>query len=248
MALRRENNISPEENLLRLIEKPAGVGETPFQDGDLTIVLGKQKGVSPKVIINWLLAFPVIILGLGKGISLKTVNRFCLVMITVLLGYAVWGAVSAETPVIKEPDIRKSNVDDMTEQPDISNYHSEVDKRDIFMDMYKPPVVEPVKISPVVSPVIVPPTVAEAKLAMAEVVKNLKLVGIIWDPQSVASGLVLIDNGSDVLCLARGDTLKTNVEQSGAMRNINIEIKEISKDKVTLRYENEEEMLMLTDK
>ena len=32
------------------------------------------------------------------------------------------------------------------------------------------------------------------------------------------------------------------------MRNVNIEIKEISKDKVILRYENEEGMLLLTDK
>ena len=245
MALRREDNITPEENLLRLIEKPAGVGETPSQDGGPTILLGRKRVSGPKIIINRLLAFPVIILGLGKRISLKTVNQFCLVMIAVLLGYAVWGAVSAEMPVVQAPDIRKINVEDMTKQPDIETIYPEIDKRDIFMDMYKPPAVEPPKVS---TSTTTQTTAAEAKPAMAEVLKNLKLVGIIWDPQSVTSGLILIDNGSDVLCLARGDTFKTNIEQSGAMRNVNIEIKEISKDKVTLRYGNEEETLILTDK
>ncbi len=247
MALSREDNITPEEHLLRLIEKPAGVGETPSQDGGLTIVLGRKKGFSPKIIINGLLTFPVIILGLGKNISLKTVNRFCLVMITVLLGYAVWSVVSAETPALNEPDIKKPDIDKVEEQPDISKYIDEVDKRDIFMDMYKPPVVEPVKTFPS-GPTTVLPAVPEVKPALSEVLKNLKLVGIIWEPQSVTSGLVLIDNGSDVLCLARGDTFRINVEQAGNMRNVSIEIKEISKDKVTLRYENEEGILMLTDK
>ena len=247
MALSRQDNITPEEHLLRLIEKPAGLEETPLEDSGLTVVLGRKRGFSPKVIVNGLLILPALILGLGKKVSLKTANRFCLGMIVVLLGYAVWGAVSAETPVIKDPDIRESDIKDMTEQPDISNYIDEVDKRDIFVDMYKPPV-EPVKTSPGVAPVTTQTTVVEEKPAMAAVMKNLKLVGVIWEPQSVNSGLALIDNGSDVLCLASGDTFRTNVEQAGNMRNINIEIKEISKDKVTLRYENEEETLILTDK
>jgi len=221
--------------------------ETPSQQDGLTVILGKKKGFSPKAIINGILLFPVVFIGLGKNISLKTVNRFCLVVITVLLGYAVWSVVSAETPVMDEPDIKKTGLVDPAEQLDISEYYSEVDKRDIFMDMYKPPVVEPPKVTTPGS-TLTQPTIVEAKPAMAEALKNLKLVGVIWEPQSVASGLALIDNGSDVLCLSKGDTFRINVEQAGNMRNVNIEIKEISKDKVTLRYENEEGMLMLTDK
>lgn len=247
MALIRKDNITPEEHLLRLIEKPAGMEETPSQQDGLTVILGKKKGFSPKAIINGILLFPVVFIGLGKNISLKTVNRFCLVVITVLLGYAVWSVVSAETPVMDEPDIKKTGLVDPAEQLDISEYYSEVDKRDIFMDMYKPPVVETTKTSPS-GPITVPPTVPEVKPTISEVLKNLKLIGIIWEPQSVTSGLVLIDNGSDVFCLAIGDTFGTNVEHAGNMRNVNIEVKEISKDKVTLRYENEEETVKLTDK
>lgn len=247
MALIRKDNITPEEHLLRLIEKPAGMEETPSQQDGLTVILGKKKGFSPKAIINGILLFPVVFIGLGKNISLKTVNRFCLVVITVLLGYAVWSVVSAETPALNEPDIKKPKIDDMAEQPDISEYYSEVDKRDIFMDMYKPPVVEPPRVTTLGS-TPAQPAVVEPKPAISEVLKNLKLIGVIWEPQSVASGLALIDNGSDVLCLAKGDTLRINVEQAGNMRNVSIEIKEISKDKVILRHENEEGMLMLTDK
>lgn len=247
MALGRKDDITPEEHLLRLIEKPAGVGETPSQDGDLTIMLGRKRGFSPKIVINGLLMFPVIILGLTKRISLKTVNRFCLVLITVLLGYAIWGAVSADTPVITGPDIKKPNVDDLAEQPDIEGYYKAIE-RDIFMDMYKPPVVEPTKVSPVIS-ITTQPTVAEVKPAISEVLKNLKLIGIIWESQSVTSGLVLIDdkNRGEVFCLARGDTFQTKIEQAGNMRNVNIEIKDISKDKVILLYENEEGTLVLTN-
>ena len=246
MAFGRKDNITPEEHLLRLIEKPAGVEETPSQNGGLTVVLGRKRGFSPKIIINGLLAFPVIILELGKRISLKTVNRFCLVMITVLLGYAIWSVVLAETPAIDEPNIKVPPVVEPEKPPDINEFYEKIE-RDIFMDMYKPPVVETTKTSPS-GPITVPPTVPEVKPTISEVLKNLKLIGIIWEPQSVTSGLVLIDNGSDVFCLAIGDTFGTNVEHAGNMRNVNIEVKEISKDKVTLRYENEEETVKLTDK
>jgi len=164
----------------------------------------------------------------------------------VLLGYAVWGVVSAETPVIEKPDMRKSDVVNMAEQPDIEVYTDPVEERDIFMDMYVPPP-DPVKTAPVI--VTTPQaTNGEVRPAIAEVIKNLKLVGVIWDPQSVNSGLVLIDNSNDVLCLARGDSFRVNVEQAGNTINANVEIKDIAKDKVTLWYENEERTLILTDK
>ncbi|MEW6027079.1 MAG: hypothetical protein AB1599_07290, partial [Planctomycetota bacterium] len=149
MALTRKDNITPEEHLLRLIEKPAALEETPSQSDGLTIVLGKKKGFSPKAIVSGILLFPAALAGLIRKVSLKTVNRFCFVVITMLLGYAIWSAVSAETPAIEEPNVKKWNVEDMSGQPDISEYYSEVDRRDIFMDMYKPPV-EPPKVTPVV--------------------------------------------------------------------------------------------------
>jgi len=167
-------------------------------------------------------------------------------MITVLLGYAIWSVVLAETPAIDEPNIKVPPVVEPEKPPDINEFYEKIE-RDIFMDMYKPPVVETTKTSPS-GPTTVPPTVPEVKPTISEVLKNLKLIGIIWEPQSVTSGLVLIDNGSDVFCLAIGDTFGTNVEHAGNMRNVNIEVKEISKDKVTLRYENEEETVKLTDK
>ncbi|MBI5778824.1 MAG: hypothetical protein HZA49_05155 [Planctomycetes bacterium] len=247
MALSRQDNITPEEHLLRLIEKPAGLEETPSPNDGLTIVLGKKKRLGPRVVINGIILFLAAFVGFGKQISLKTVNRLCLVVITVLLGYAVWSVVSADTSVIEEPNIRNPRPDDITEQPDISEYYSELDKRDIFMDMYKPPVIETVR-TPAFVPTGTQSTSAEPKPAIADVLKNLKLIGVIWEPQSAASGLALIDNGSDVLCLAKGDTFRINVEQAGNMKNVNIEIKEISKDKVTLRHENEDGILMLTDK
>lgn len=245
MALTRKDNITPEEHLLRLIEKPAGLEESPSQKDGLTVILGKKKGFSARVVINWMLLFPAAFMGFGKRVSLKTVNRFCFVVITILLGYAIWSAVSAETPAIEEPNIRNPRPDDITEQPDISEYYGEVDKRDIFMDMYKPPATDTVK---VVQPIVtgVQPAGAEQKPAIAEVLKNLKLVGIAWEPPYLAKGLVMIEDGGEIRCLSQGETFRTKIEQAGNLKSVNVEVKEIFKDKVTLRYENEEDTLILS--
>ncbi|MEW6027544.1 MAG: hypothetical protein AB1599_09660, partial [Planctomycetota bacterium] len=83
--------------------------------------------------------------------------------------------------------------------------------------------------------------------AISEVLKHLKLVGIVWEPPYIAKGLVMIEDAGEVRCLAQGETFQTKIEQSGNLKGVRIEIREIFKDKVTLRYENEDAILILSE-
>jgi hypothetical protein len=111
--------------------------------------------------------------------------------------------------------------------------------------MYKPPVVEISKTPAAISVTVSAAT--EIKPVISEALKNIKLIGIVWEPQSVASGLVLIDDGSEIRCLARSEMFRTKLEQAGDMKYISIEVKEIFKNKVLLKYEGDEQELVLKD-
>jgi hypothetical protein len=246
MALTRKDNVTPEENLLRLIEKPAIIGETKLQaeDADASPDEGKRNRLN----LRRLLLFATgLFLRSGKNLSLKSVNKLALMVITLLLGYAVWNFVTAESAVVPQPETKKIPGDNTIHQSDITLYYRMVDERDIFKDMYKTPGIE-TPITPVTQTTTTtqPPVVPEVKTPITEVLKSLKLIGIIWEPKP---SMVLIDDAvrKDVYCLEQGESFITKVEESGNTKDALIEIKEISKDKVIIKYENEEGFLTLTE-
>lgn len=246
MALTRKDNVTPEENLLRLIEKPAVIGETQRQTEDAAFPIGdrKKNWLNPLVLISCFFLLPIIFLRLGKKLSLKSVNKIGLVVLTLLLGYAIWNIVSAESTSVPQLEIKKVPIDDIQHNSDITLYYQMVDDRDIFKDMYKAPVVEITK-PPVTSTTTQPTVVPEVQTSIIAILKNLKLIGVIWEPKPA---LVLIDDvlRKDTYCLEQGGSFITKIEESGNTKDVLIEIKEISKDKVILKYENEEGFLTLT--
>jgi hypothetical protein len=84
----------------------------------------------------------------------------------------------------------------------------------------------------------------EVKTPIVEVLKKLKLIGVTWEPQPA---IALIADDKYIHCKKEGETFITKVEESGNTKDALIEIKEISKDKVILKYENEEGFLTLTE-
>ncbi|MDI6732742.1 MAG: hypothetical protein QME51_02240 [Planctomycetota bacterium] len=248
MALTRKNDISPEEQLLKLIEKPA-VGETVrLGEGSINITIGRKKKNNAVKFIAEVISLPIIFIKGTKRISLKTVNRFCLVAITILLGYAIYSAVSAETPTVEKLSIKDKDVEEI-DSPQINDYYEEINKRDVFKDMYVPPpvVVEPPKVTPVISPAATQEIMPPAQ----EILKNLKVIGIIWEPPATSNGLVIIENklpgGAVIRCLAVGETFIAKVEVAGNLRDVLIEVKEIQKSKVILKYETGEGSLTITE-
>lgn len=245
MALSRKSDITPEEQLLRLIEKPPGLADSSGQSEDAGTGLGFSKKGASRNLAGLIFAWPSRLAGgLRDKFSLKTVNLLCLVLVMILFGYAIWSAVAAETADVEDPSSNIPGVLDLTGAPDINRYYEEINKRSIFADMYKPPEVEvsskPVAVTPVSS-------VVEIKPVMSDALKNVKLVGIIWEPQLLADGLILIDDGSEIRCLSRREMFRAKLEQSGEIKYINIEIKDIFKDRVVLKYEDNEQDLMLKD-
>ena len=248
MALTRKDNVTPEENLLRLIEKPAVIGDIQHQTEDAAFPIGdrKRNWLNPLVLISRFFLLPILFLRLGKRLSLKSVNKIGLVVLTLLLGYAIWNIVSAESTSVPQLEIKKEpiSVPQPILQPDITVYYQMVDDRDIFKDMYKAPVVEITK-PPVTSTITQSPVAPEIQPSIGAILKNLKLIGVIWEPKP---SMVLIDDaGKDTHCLEQGGSFITKIEESGNTKNVLIEIKEISKDKVILKYENEEGFLTLTE-
>jgi len=248
MALFRKDNVTPEENLLRLIEKPTVIGQSQLRTEDAIFPVGERKKnwLNPLVLIRRFLLLPILFLRLGKNLSLKSVNKISLVVIVLLLGYAIWNIVYSESTAVLQPEIIKVPVKDIPRLPDITSYYQMFDEREsIFKDMYKAPVVDAVK-PPVTATNTQPAVAPEVKTLIDEVLKKLKLIGVIWEPKP---SLVLIkeESRTEIHCLKQGESFITKVEESGNVKDALIEIKEISKDQVVLKYENEERFLTLTE-
>lgn len=249
MATKPENNQTPEEQLLRLIEdqRPAGAGAVSASTADdITLPEIKPSGGGFKSVSRRI----AVALGRSAGGNIiKAVNKLLVVVMVLLAAYIVWGVANASGVM---PD--KGPGDDRGITPtawasaDVSEYLSVINQRDIFNPLK---VVTPPRAgtsdraaateTPPVAPV--PP----ARTALDEARKHLKLIGIIWEP---APALVTIDevfapDTPITRLLKEGEILEARAQLGEKVETIKLTIKQITREKVILQYEQEEAELVM---
>lgn len=248
MATKPENNQTPEEQLLRLIEdqRPAGPAEAGVPAStmdDITLPEIKSSGGGFKSISRRI----AVALGRSAGGNIiRVVNRLLVGIMVLLAAYMVWGFANASGLVIdKGPETGDGKIPPVPEQVQVDEYLSVINQRDIFNP---PKVVVPVKTAagdtraqtdtPSVSP---PPP---AKKALEKARDNFKLVGITWEP---APPLAIIEDSAIQITryLQEGETIETKVQIGEVPEIIKITAKQITKNKVILQYEQEETELAM---
>lgn len=247
MATKPENNATPEEQLLRLIEdqRPAGAGAVSASTADdITLPEIKPSGGGFKSVSRRIAT------AIGRsagGNIIKAVNKLLVVVMVLLAAYIVWGAANASGVM---PD--KGPGDDRGITPtawasaDVGEYLSVINQRDIFNPLKA--AVKPVGTDTVAqteTPPVVP--TPPARTALDEAKKHLKLLGIIWEP---APALATIDDVMNpdtpiTRLLKEGETMDARAQLGEKVETIKLTIKQITRNKVVLQYEQEEAELIM---
>lgn len=235
-----KDGLTPEEQLLRIIEsdsKPA-----PAVSTDATLIEGVQIKESPRTgLIKSLGA------ALGRPFAgrspLKVVNRLLAAMLLGLAGYLAWdvsGTGQGNAAQIPNPG-GEIVVPDIPAQPPIDEVIKEVDRRNIFRPVEAKPI-ETATGPTTPTGITTGPAPVEVKSALAEIIKNFRLVGIMWSAEKPVAIIEDKSLNNQTHCVAKDEEIFSR-DQANATREVKIIIKEIAKDKVILQFEGEEKEL-----
>ncbi|MFH1228220.1 MAG: hypothetical protein V1701_10010 [Planctomycetota bacterium] len=246
MAEKSGNNLTPEEQLLKLIEghpsdPTASVPiSTSVASGEMllpALKLAKSGGLKSagRRLVGMMGVTP------GGGGVIKLINRLLVTIMITLTGYLVWGFANATVPDVgKPPAPDGGNIAQPPENIDVAEYLKYIEARDIFNP---PQIVTPPQKTDVKAVTQTPEVVPQpAKTVLNEATKHFKIVGINWDP---APPMVMIEDNIDgttqiTHCLREGETFDTKVQVSEVPEKITITIKQITKEKIILQYEQEQ--------
>ena len=247
MANKPENNQTPEEQLLRLIEdqRPSGAGAVSAATvDDITLPEIKPSGGGFKSVSRRIAT------ALGRsagGNVIKAVNRLLVGVMVLLAAYIVWGAANASGVM---PD--RGPGDDRGITPttwasaDVGEYLNVINQRDIFNPL-KAAVVKPVIDNVATTETVPPPPVPPARTALDEAKKHLKLLGIIWEPAPALATIDDVMNPNEPITrlLKEGEIMDVRAQLGEKVETIKVTIKQITREKVILQYEQEEAELVM---
>lgn len=197
------SNISPEEKLLRLIK-----GQIKAADDESLINVPLKKGITDKKSTKE---------KKDAFINIKKINGLFIIVIVLLIFYFTWEQILFKQKLKVLPTGETQKVQKITNHPqiyttlpDFSHYSEVIGKRDLFTASGR-------KMQLIQE---------DTTKKMQEMVKNLSLIGIVWEhpPQAIIE-----DKGANkTYFLYKGDRLG------------DFQIKEIFENKVLLIYEGQE--------
>ncbi|MBI4712250.1 MAG: hypothetical protein HY762_02945 [Planctomycetes bacterium] len=250
-----KDGLTPEEQLLRIIESdsPAnkqsrhgGVGtaaqQNPAVSTDATLIEGLQIKESPRTgLVKSLGA--VLGRSLAGRSALKVVNRLLMVALLGLAGYLAWDVSgTGQGNAAQIPNTGgEIVVPDIPAQPPIDEVIKEVDRRNIFRPV-EVKIIETATGPTTPTATATGPTVVEVKSPLTEIIKNFRLIGIMWSAEKPVAIIEDKSLNNQTHCVAKDEEIFSR-DQANATREVKIIIKEIAKDKVILQFEDEEKEL-----
>lgn len=241
-------NLSPEEQLLRLIE---GENKTSAPASEPTLVekSAPKEETSPSFLSrmgSFSKLFSV------KAISLKLANRV-LTLVSILLAlYLVWQISQAQADIAK----RVKELDDFNQKPlpniilpetkDISDFTTPLE-RNIFEQPKKEKVEIPAPVTPTPITIVKDPTPPpiEVDPLIEQLRKNYKLVGVIKIENGKAAVTIEKGDESYVLTLNGSARIKGTIAAPGGEFKYSFKIKEVKEDSVILIEENSNKEMVL---
>lgn len=211
-----ENPLTPEENLLRIIEGPPGAARA-MQRGR------PRPPLDPR--LAWRLFQTKYLTGWIKALSFRNMNIVLLALggcaTLFLIGDFVSGFPRSDALARLEQAAKTSSIGDLTIEriPPVAVFLQEITERNIFALIAAPAPVEPAVTAQATQ-------AALSSQVLQDAVKSMRVVGILWSetPQAI---LEEVADGRTHL-VNRGSTIKQ------------VRVKDILKDRVILSYDNKD--------
>lgn len=245
MVAKSNNNLTPEEQLLNLIEDQKPAGPAPVSVEEVILPESKSAGNNLAKKLSSLISRAS-----GRSNLIKMVNRLLVAIMIMLTAYVAWGFANTTTTPIRDVDDKsEGKIISVPDTVDIARVFQMMNDRDIFnLPPPKETATNTQTTTDVRAVVQNPPAPATpAKLKLSEAIKGgrIKWIGYSWQPAPPM--IILMDDqaqSKDTFCLQQGDTIPIIIQLAeGKPERMEIKIRDITNSTIVLEYEGAEETI-----